>query len=122
MSENGTNQERTEANTAKIIAIDNKVNADSALITNNINNIKASAEGLDSIGTDKSRVGPALRTCSAATAAASCSSRSEERMPPEPDSGDARSAASLHQIRFVNCLDLYHTSPDSGERQYEQRT
>jgi hypothetical protein len=64
LSENGTNQERTEANTANIIAIDNKVNADSALITNNINNIKASAEGLDSIGTDKSRVGAALRTCS----------------------------------------------------------
>ena len=67
MSENGTNQERTEANTANIIAIDNKVNADSALITNHINSIKALAEGVDRIGTDKSRVGAALRTCRAPT-------------------------------------------------------
>jgi hypothetical protein len=25
-------------------------------------------------------------------------------------------------IVFLNCLDLYHESPDSGERQYESRT
>ena len=26
------------------------------------------------------------------------------------------------QIVFSNCLDVYHTSPDSGERQYKSRT
>jgi len=29
--------------------------------------------------------------------------------------------AEVGQIVFVNCRDLYHTSPDSGERQYELR-
>ena len=26
------------------------------------------------------------------------------------------------EIAFFNCLDLYHRSPDSGERQYKSRT
>ena len=28
----------------------------------------------------------------------------------------------LDQVSLCNCLDLYHTPPDSGERQYKSRS
>jgi len=33
----------------------------------------------------------------------------------------AKAVTHQDQIVFFNCLDLYHTSPDSGERQYKSR-
>jgi hypothetical protein len=31
-------------------------------------------------------------------------------------------ASKVEDVFFFRCLDLHHTSPDSGERQYKSRT